>query len=155
MNTEASQTLGTEIGAEIDPGTRLGHVHLKVANLERSLAFYHGVLGFAVTLRVGDSAAFISAGGYHHHIGLNTWESLGGRRRRRGRPACTISPSATPLVRRWPMPCAAFSPQALRWTARVTTGSARLCTCMTRMRLVSSFTGTVPARHGPEQQTAA
>ena len=63
---------------EIDPGTRLGHVHLKVADLERSLAFYHGGLGFAVTLRVGDSAAFVSAGGYHHHIGLNTWESLGG-----------------------------------------------------------------------------
>ncbi len=63
---------------EIDAGTRIGHVHLKVADLERSLAFYHGVLGFAVTLRVGDSAAFLSAGGYHHHIGLNTWESLGG-----------------------------------------------------------------------------
>lgn len=74
MDTEASQTPG----AEIDPGTRIGHVHLKVANLERSLAFYHGVLGFGITLRVGDSAAFISAGGYHHHIGLNTWESLGG-----------------------------------------------------------------------------
>ncbi len=74
MDTEDAQTLGTEI----DPGTRIGHVHLKVADLERSLAFYHGVLGFAVTLRVGDSAAFVSAGGYHHHIGLNTWESLGG-----------------------------------------------------------------------------
>lgn len=74
MDTEASQTLSTEI----DLSTRIGHVHLKVANLERSLAFYHGVLGFAVTLRVGESAAFISAGGYHHHIGLNTWESLGG-----------------------------------------------------------------------------
>lgn len=74
MDTGASETFGTEI----DPGTRIGHVHLKVADLERSLAFYHGVLGFAVTLRVGDSAAFVSAGGYHHHIGLNTWKSLGG-----------------------------------------------------------------------------
>lgn len=74
MNAEASQPPGTDI----DPSTRIGHVHLKVADLERSLAFYHGVLGFAVTLRVGDSAAFIAAGGYHHHIGLNTWESLGG-----------------------------------------------------------------------------
>ncbi len=62
----------------IDPGTHIGHTHLKVADLERSLAFYHGVLGFDVTLRVGDSAAFLSAGGYHHHLGLNTWESLGG-----------------------------------------------------------------------------
>ena len=62
----------------IDPGVRIGHVHLKVADLERSLEFYHGVLGFDITQRIGDSAAFLSAGGYHHHIGLNTWESLGG-----------------------------------------------------------------------------
>jgi catechol 2,3-dioxygenase len=62
----------------IHPGTRIGHVHLKVADLERSLAFYCGVLGFQLTQRYGNQAAFISAGGYHHHIGLNTWESLGG-----------------------------------------------------------------------------
>jgi catechol 2,3-dioxygenase len=62
----------------IHPGTRIGHVHLKVADLERSLGFYCGVLGFDLMQRLGDSAAFISAGGYHHHIGLNTWESLGG-----------------------------------------------------------------------------
>src|SRR6516164_11498650 len=61
----------------IDPGVRIGHVHLKVANLQRALDFYCGVLGFTLTTsRPG--AAFISAGGYHHHIGLNTWESLGG-----------------------------------------------------------------------------
>ncbi|MEJ7838141.1 MAG: VOC family protein [Thermomicrobiales bacterium] len=58
--------------------TRIGHVHLKVADIDRSLAFYHGVLGFEVVLRFGSQAAFISAGGYHHHIGLNTWESKGG-----------------------------------------------------------------------------
>jgi catechol 2,3-dioxygenase len=62
----------------IDPRVRIGHTHLKVANLERSLRFYCGVLGFTLTQRYGDSAAFISAGGYHHHIGLNTWESLDG-----------------------------------------------------------------------------
>lgn len=62
----------------IDPGTRIGHVHLKVADLERALAFYSGVLGFELTQRYGSQAAFLSAGGYHHHIGLNTWESLGG-----------------------------------------------------------------------------
>jgi catechol 2,3-dioxygenase len=62
----------------VDPGTRIGHVHLKVANIERALAFYCGVLGFELMQRFGDGAAFISAGGYHHHIGLNTWESLGG-----------------------------------------------------------------------------
>ncbi|WP_373652674.1 MULTISPECIES: VOC family protein [unclassified Schlesneria] len=62
----------------IDPQTRIGHVHLKVADLERSIRFYHGVLGFEVTQRYGTQAAFLSAGGYHHHIGLNTWESLAG-----------------------------------------------------------------------------
>jgi len=60
-------------------GVRIGHVHLKVANLERSIAFYSGVLGFQVTQRYGTEAAFLSAGGYHHHIGLNTWESLDGQ----------------------------------------------------------------------------
>ena len=62
----------------IDPGSRIGHVHLKVADLERALAFYCGVLGFELTQRYGPGAAFVSAGGYHHHIGLNTWESQGG-----------------------------------------------------------------------------
>jgi catechol 2,3-dioxygenase len=63
----------------IDPGVRIGHVHLKVADLDRALNFYCGVLGFQLTQRYGRQAAFISAGGYHHHIGLNTWESLGGK----------------------------------------------------------------------------
>ena len=62
----------------IDPGTRIGHVHLKVADLERALAFYRDVLGFEVTQRYGSEAVFLSAGGYHHHIALNTWESRGG-----------------------------------------------------------------------------
>jgi catechol 2,3-dioxygenase len=62
----------------IDPGVRIGHVHLKVADLERALKFYCGVLGFELQQRFGSQAAFISAGGYHHHIGLNTWESAGG-----------------------------------------------------------------------------
>lgn len=62
----------------VSPGARIGHIHLKVADLERAIAFYSGVLGFEVTQRYGDQAAFLSAGGYHHHIGLNTWESKGG-----------------------------------------------------------------------------
>jgi catechol 2,3-dioxygenase len=62
----------------INPKVRIGHVHLKVANLERSLAFYCGILGFELMQRMGAEAAFVSAGGYHHHIGLNTWDSLGG-----------------------------------------------------------------------------
>ncbi|MGH6906443.1 MAG: VOC family protein [Aestuariivirga sp.] len=68
----------TSAAKPIAPGTRIGHVHLKVSNLERSLAFYCGVLGFELIQRYGNQAAFISAGGYHHHIGLNTWESEGG-----------------------------------------------------------------------------
>lgn len=63
----------------IHPAVRIGHVHLKVADLDRALAFYCGVLGFELMQKFGARAAFISAGGYHHHIGLNTWESLGGR----------------------------------------------------------------------------
>lgn len=68
----------TDLSAPIDPGTRIGHVHLKVADIDRALAFYCGVLGFELTQRYGPGAAFVSAGGYHHHIGLNTWESRGG-----------------------------------------------------------------------------
>jgi catechol 2,3-dioxygenase len=62
----------------IDSGVDIGHVHLKVSDIDRALAFYVGVLGFEEQARMGDQAAFVSAGGYHHHIGLNTWESKGG-----------------------------------------------------------------------------
>ena len=63
----------------IDPGTRVGHIHLKVSDLDRSIRFYSEVLGFELMQRMGAQAAFLSAGGYHHHVGLNTWESQGGR----------------------------------------------------------------------------
>ena len=81
MTTIAQErTSGAPVTAEpIDPGVRIGHVHLKVADLDRALAFYCGVLGFGLKQRYGSQAAFISAGGYHHHIGLNTWESAGGK----------------------------------------------------------------------------
>lgn len=62
----------------VHPQTRIGHVHLKVADLDRAIAFYSGVLGFEIQQRMGSEAAFLGAGGYHHHIGLNTWESRGG-----------------------------------------------------------------------------
>ena len=62
----------------VDPAVRIGHVHLKVADLERALIFYRDILGFEITQRLGDGAVFLSAGGYHHHIALNTWESRGG-----------------------------------------------------------------------------
>jgi catechol 2,3-dioxygenase len=73
MSTSAEARFGP-----IDAGASIGHVHLKVADLDRSLAFYCGILGFELTTRMGEQAAFISAGGYHHHLGLNTWESKGG-----------------------------------------------------------------------------
>jgi len=66
------------VSEPIDPGVAIGHVHLKVADIDRALGFYCGVLGFELQGRLGDEAAFISAGGYHHHIGLNTWHSRGG-----------------------------------------------------------------------------
>jgi catechol 2,3-dioxygenase len=62
----------------LDPRVDIGHVHLKVADIDRSLAFYRDILGFDVMQRIGDEAAFLSAGGYHHHLGLNTWDSRGG-----------------------------------------------------------------------------
>jgi catechol 2,3-dioxygenase len=62
----------------IDPRVDIGHAHLKVSDIDRALGFYRDVLGFEVTQRLGDQAAFLSAGGYHHHLGLNTWESRGG-----------------------------------------------------------------------------
>ena len=76
MPEQANAPSATE--RPVDPGVRIGHVHLKVADLDRALGFYCGVLGFELTQRYGHGAAFIAAGGYHHHIGLNTWESLGG-----------------------------------------------------------------------------
>jgi catechol 2,3-dioxygenase len=72
------ETTGVPTARPIHPGVRIGHVHLKVADLDRALDFYCGVLGFELMQRYGTQAAFISAGGYHHHIGLNTWESQGG-----------------------------------------------------------------------------
>jgi catechol 2,3-dioxygenase len=74
----ASPEADDGLGLPLNPGVRIGHVHLKVADLERALGFYCGVLGFELTQRYGAQAAFVSAGGYHHHIGLNTWESQGG-----------------------------------------------------------------------------
>jgi catechol 2,3-dioxygenase len=74
----------SETSRPIDPGVDIGHVHLKVSDLDRALAFYCGVLGFELQQRYGTQAAFVSAGGYHHHIGLNTWESRGGSAPPRG-----------------------------------------------------------------------
>ncbi|MCD6057657.1 MAG: Glyoxalase/bleomycin resistance protein/dioxygenase [Thermomicrobiales bacterium] len=78
MSTTASPSGTTPAQPSIHPQTRIGHVHLKVADLPRAIAFYRDALGFDLMEQMGNSAAFLSAGGYHHHIGLNTWESQGG-----------------------------------------------------------------------------
>ena len=72
--------------AKAHPETRVGHVHLQVSDLDRSIAFYRDVMGFDLVQRYGAQAAFLSAGGYHHHIGLNTWSSKGGRPAPKGHP---------------------------------------------------------------------
>jgi len=112
----------------VDQNVRIGHVHLKVADLDRALRFYSGVLGLEVTQRYGDGAVFLSAGGYHHHIALNTWESLGGSPPAPGTTGLyhtaivypTRSVLAAALRRVWlrKFPC----------KARPTTGSANPCT---------------------------
>ncbi len=82
--TAEKPAAAVDLARPIAAGTRIGHVHLKVADIERSLAFYCGVLGFQLTARYGSQAAFFSAGGYHHHFGINTWESKGGHPPPRG-----------------------------------------------------------------------
>jgi catechol-2,3-dioxygenase len=88
--------------SELHPAVRIGHVHLRVADLDRATSFYRDVLGFDVTVYGSDyglpGAAFLSAGGYHHHIGLNTWHSQGANLHLRGTRDCTISPSSTPTA---------------------------------------------------------
>ena len=114
--------------APINAGVRIGHVHLKVADLDRALKFYCGVLGFELTMRFGQQAAFISAGGYHHHIGLNTWESLGG---------APPPPGTTGLYH------------------LAITASAKRSICAIRTRTASSFTGTARAKSGRARGTAS
>ena len=127
----------------INVNVRIGHVHLKVADLERSLGFYRDVLGFAVTQRYGRQAVFLSAGGYHHHIGLNTWESAGGDRHRRpARLDFTMSRSCIRTGPNWPMPGNGSAGPASPSRALPTTGSARPFTCAILTATVWSCTAT-------------
>ena len=138
----------------LDPRVRIGHVHLRVADLDRALAFYHGVLGFEITQQMGSHAAFLSAGGYHHHIGLNTWESRGGPPPPRGTTGlyhlailypdrATLADALARLVR-----------AGSRSTAPPTTASARRSTSATPTATAWSCTATAPKRSGRARPTA-
>ena len=135
-------------------GTRIGHVHLKVADLDRALGFYCGVLGFELMQRMGDSAAFISAGGYHHHIGLNTWESKGGHPPPPGTTGLfhtailyPTRPALADALYRVIRPASSS-------TAPAITGSAKRCICAIPTRTASSSIGTGRRRNGPARRTA-
>jgi catechol-2,3-dioxygenase len=118
----------------------IGHVHLKVADLERSLGFYCGVLGFEISQRMGNEAAFVSAGGYHHHIGLNTWESKNGIPPPQGTTG--LYHFAIRYPTRQENGCARLTSS---WKAPATTVSAKHSTCATPMATDLNFTGTGPA----------
>jgi catechol-2,3-dioxygenase len=121
------KTLGVEF-RPLDPKVRIGHVHLKVADLERALGFYCGVLGFDLMQQFGNSAAFISAGGYHHHIGLNTWESAGGTPPPRGTTGLYHLAILFQHERAWHRRYADSWLRGLSSTARVIMVSVKLCT---------------------------
>ena len=136
-------------------GTRIGHVHLKVADLDRALAFYCGVLGFELMQRYGSEAAFISAGGYHHHIGLNTWESRGGAPPPPGTTGLFHlailypgRPALADALRR--LIAAAF-----RSMVPPTTGSAKRSTCATRTKTASNCIATGRRPSGRARRTAS
>ena len=140
-----------ETPTPIIAGTRIGHVHLKVADLDRALGFYCGVLGFELMQRMSSGAAFISAGGYHHHIGLNTWESKGGHPPPPGTTGLfhtailyPTRPALADALHRVIRP--AFSS-----TAPAITASAKRFICATPTRTASSFIGTGRRRNGRAQ----
>ena len=136
-------------------GTRIGHVHLKVADLDRALGFYCGVLGFELMQRMGSGAAFISAGGYHHHIGLNTWESKGGHPPPPGTTGLFHTAILYP-TRAGAGRCAASRDRGRHRssTAPATTASARRCICAIPTRTASSSTGTGRRSNGRARRTA-
>ena len=140
----------------IDPGVDIGHVHLKVADLDRALDFYCGVLGFELQQRFGDEAAFVSAGGYHHHIGLNTWQSKGGSPPAAGhdRPLPLRDPLPDPARPRRRAAAPDRQPASAS-AAPPTTASARPSTSTTPTATASSSTGTGPRRSGPQPAARA
>jgi catechol 2,3-dioxygenase len=141
------------MGKSIHPAVGIGHVHLRVSDLRRATDFYHDVLGFDITMygpdTIGVGLAFLSAGGYHHQIGLNTFESEGGTPATRGTPACTTLPSSTPTGASWRKPSSACSTTAVPSPGVSTTALASGSTSMTLTAMAWSFTMTIPAGNGP------
>ena len=131
----------------IDPGVRIGHVHLKVADLDRALRFYRDILGFTVTQHFGPQAAFLSAGGYHHHIGLNTWESRGGS------PPPRQATGLCHVAILYPTRRAGFWPEAFPSMARRITASGKRSICAILTRTVSNSTGIAPQPSGRATST--
>ena len=136
----------------IDPGVSIGHVHLKVADLSRAIAFYCGVLGFDLMQHYGDEAAFLSAGGYHHHIALNTWEAKTSRRLDWAQRDSTLlfAPTRVALadaLRR-------LIDAGITIEGQATTGLAKPFTCVTLTRTVSNCLGIGPKLNGPSRRTA-
>ncbi len=130
------------------PATGIGHVHLKVTDLERSIAFYRDVMGFEVTQRYGIQAAFLSAGGYHHHIGLNTWHSQGLAQRRSAQPASTTPPYSFPRGSICRASCGIWWKWASPWTVRLTMGYRMRCTCAIRIKMAWKCIGICHRRSG-------
>jgi hypothetical protein len=143
----------SETPSPIIAGTRIGHVHLKVADLDRALGFYCGVLGFEIMQRLSSGAAFISAGGYHHHIGLNTWESKGGHPRRPAPPACFTPLYSIRPALRWRMRCIGSYRRESSSMAPAITASAKRCICAIPTRTASSCIGIGPRSSGRERPT--
>ena len=138
-----------EDASPIDPQVRIGHVHLKVADLERSLRFYCGVLGFQITQRYGTQAAFVSAGGYHHHIGLNTWESQGGSPPPAGTTGLYHLAILYPDRRTLADALRRLIAAGIPLDGAADHGVSECSTCVTRTRTGWNFTGIGRKRRGP------
>ncbi len=138
----------------IAPTARIGHIHLKVADLERAIGFYHGVLGFEIVTRYCDQAAFLSAGGYHHHIGLNTWESKGGRAPAPGTTGLYHTASSTQREKNLPRRCVVWCSTVSHSVGHRTTESARHSTSTIRTATGSNSTGIDQKTNGHGTRTA-
>jgi catechol 2,3-dioxygenase-like lactoylglutathione lyase family enzyme len=147
-----SSALQESSRSELHPAVCIGHVHLRVADLDRAMSFYRDVLGFELTAYGADfglpGAAFLAAGDYHHHIGLNIWHSQGGTPPPEGTRDCTTSPSSIPTAVNSPGQSSAWWREAIRSVGRRTTGRRSRCISPTPTATASSSTTTARERSG-------